>query len=264
MIKSLANLLTATVLFFCLVAALMVLVGRGIWKSEVAAKSAEAPTDAGAQTVVASSDQTVPPPGPLTSVHDTIRTVERIIEAGQEFTEGLQKARETLTGGSEERVSQTRTAQASAQASAALKPDSAAKSKTPRGKAPPASGPGSEKQSAAASQPEENPERSQTEASAGPPAQPTAPEGSGTQPKPTPEHRIHVVSDGETLYGIARKYLEDGTRWPEIARANQIEDGGWIRVGQKLIVPLPAGNPTGASPTGAARDKTPNAATFTP
>ena len=47
----------------------------------------------------------------------------------------------------------------------------------------------------------------------------------------------HTVSAGETLIAIARRELGSGDRWEDIARANDINDPGSIRVGQILVIP---------------------------
>ena len=52
----------------------------------------------------------------------------------------------------------------------------------------------------------------------------------------TTENRVHVVVKGDTLWGIAVKYLKNGSRWPEIQKLNKLT-GTTIYVGQKLLVP---------------------------
>jgi len=52
---------------------------------------------------------------------------------------------------------------------------------------------------------------------------------------------IYVVKNGDSLYGIARKY---GVTWESIATANNITSPYVISVGQRLTVPLPAGSAT--------------------
>ena len=49
----------------------------------------------------------------------------------------------------------------------------------------------------------------------------------------------HVVREGETLSTLARQYLGDGERWPEIAQANQgrILDPNLIPTGVELRIP---------------------------
>lgn len=52
-------------------------------------------------------------------------------------------------------------------------------------------------------------------------------------PAKEPEARTHVVVQGDTLYGIARRY---GVRPEEIRAANRMESDV-VRIGQKLVIP---------------------------
>ena len=58
--------------------------------------------------------------------------------------------------------------------------------------------------------------------------------------RPASEKRVssHTVSAGETLIAIARRQLGSSDRWEDIARLNDINDPGSIRVGQVLVIPL--------------------------
>lgn len=47
----------------------------------------------------------------------------------------------------------------------------------------------------------------------------------------------HVVAPGETLYGLARRYLGRGERWPEIAAANPAVSAKRLRPGTTLHLP---------------------------
>lgn len=73
----------------------------------------------------------------------------------------------------------------------------------------------------------------------------------------------HVVQEGETLWGIAEKYYNDGFKYKEILNANNLQEGSRIEKGQELVIPklekdlaqgattpsaTPASGPTG--PTG--------------
>lgn len=55
----------------------------------------------------------------------------------------------------------------------------------------------------------------------------------------TPVYRTHRVVSGDTLWDIARKYLGNGVRWPEIYRLNTaiIKNPHWIYPGQVFKIP---------------------------
>ncbi len=57
-------------------------------------------------------------------------------------------------------------------------------------------------------------------------------------PAPKPGTVLHTVRPGDTLYEIARRYLGNATRWPELFRANtgRIANANLIYPGQKLYV----------------------------
>lgn len=51
-----------------------------------------------------------------------------------------------------------------------------------------------------------------------------------------PQKIVHTVAYGDTLWGIASKYLGSGSRYPEIMTLNGLKST-LIRVGQKLTIP---------------------------
>lgn len=51
------------------------------------------------------------------------------------------------------------------------------------------------------------------------------------------QNRYYTVVRGDTLWGIAQKFYGNGSRYPEIARANNIANPDIIHVGQKLLIP---------------------------
>ena len=54
--------------------------------------------------------------------------------------------------------------------------------------------------------------------------------------KPAEQYRIHVVKKGDTLWDIAKKYLGNGTRYPEIRELNGL-NSNVIYTGWKLKIP---------------------------
>ena len=47
----------------------------------------------------------------------------------------------------------------------------------------------------------------------------------------------YTVKKGDTLWGIAKKYYGNGSKYPTIAKANNIINPDNIKVGQKLLIP---------------------------
>lgn len=58
------------------------------------------------------------------------------------------------------------------------------------------------------------------------------------------DHFLHVVQPGETLSGLAARYLERGDRFFILARYNDIADPGAIDSGQRLRIPTRFLEPT--------------------
>lgn len=58
----------------------------------------------------------------------------------------------------------------------------------------------------------------------------------GPAPEPAPQ-RTYTVQPGDTLWGIAVLFYGDGTRYPEIAAANGVENPNLIYPGQTFIIP---------------------------
>ena len=51
------------------------------------------------------------------------------------------------------------------------------------------------------------------------------------------EGRYYTVTRGDTLWGIAKKFYGNGSRYPEIAKANNISNPDIIHTGQVLLIP---------------------------
>ena len=51
--------------------------------------------------------------------------------------------------------------------------------------------------------------------------------------------RTHTVAKGDTLFGLARQYYGDQSKWRTIydANRNELPDPNRIRVGQRLVIP---------------------------
>ncbi|HXV86234.1 MAG TPA: LysM domain-containing protein [Gemmatimonadales bacterium] len=66
----------------------------------------------------------------------------------------------------------------------------------------------------------------------------SAPLGAQDSLQTAPTGRVHVVQQGETLWGLAQLYLNDPLMWPEIYRLNTdvVEDPHWIFPGEQLVL----------------------------
>lgn len=49
--------------------------------------------------------------------------------------------------------------------------------------------------------------------------------------------RTYTVVAGDTLWGIAQRFLGDGNQWPALAAANGVDDPTLLQIGQVLQVP---------------------------
>ncbi len=91
---------------------------------------------------------------------------------------------------------------------------------------------------------------------AGPPGPAGAPGASGTSgsaPPPPAGHpavRQYTVQRGDTLWGIAQKFLGNGSRWPEIFRASTLRSGDPNLIYPGEVVNIPIGGGIGGAPRG--------------
>lgn len=103
---------------------------------------------------------------------------------------------------------------------------------------------------ALSTRPAPGPDQSPGQAPSGPASRPEASsQGVGT----------YVVKGGDTPATIARQYLGDASRWPEIARANPGLEARSLQIGQILRLPEGAAPTAAAEVDAAATAKKPNA-----
>jgi len=57
------------------------------------------------------------------------------------------------------------------------------------------------------------------------------------EPAPAPSGTYYDVVPGDNLWGIAERFYGDGTRYPEIAAANGVENPSLIFPGQRFLIP---------------------------
>lgn len=55
---------------------------------------------------------------------------------------------------------------------------------------------------------------------------------------PEPQEQGYVVEKGDSLWRIALKYYQDGTKWQQIAARNNIHNPALIHVGDVLVIPV--------------------------
>lgn len=58
----------------------------------------------------------------------------------------------------------------------------------------------------------------------------------------------YTVKEGDTLFLIAEKYYQDGYKYDEIIKANNLSDPNLIEVGQVLEIPNPTPSPISEAP----------------
>lgn len=63
----------------------------------------------------------------------------------------------------------------------------------------------------------------------------------GSRARPTPKPRWHIVTDGESLWEIAKHYYGKGSLWPKLAELNsdRVAKNGVVRKGVRLRIPEP-------------------------
>ncbi len=74
------------------------------------------------------------------------------------------------------------------------------------------------------------------------PALPPQPEANTSRPRPAGSltYRNYTVTAGDTLYRIAQNQMGDGNKWRDLLKANPSLKPQQLRVGQRLLVPVPS------------------------
>lgn len=72
----------------------------------------------------------------------------------------------------------------------------------------------------------------------------------------------YTIKEGDTLFTIAQKYYDDGYKYTDIVKANNMQNENAIEVGQKIIIPAPAD--ASASPMASAAPEASVAASASP
>ncbi len=52
-----------------------------------------------------------------------------------------------------------------------------------------------------------------------------------------PQDLVHTVQPGESLYELARRYLEDPAQWPRLQSLNQVQNPRRLMPGRQLVIP---------------------------
>ncbi len=61
---------------------------------------------------------------------------------------------------------------------------------------------------------------------------------SSSSPEPTTAPKTYKVVKGDTLWGVAKKFYGNGSKYPNLVSANKIDNPNLIRVGQVLTIPV--------------------------
>jgi LysM repeat protein len=81
--------------------------------------------------------------------------------------------------------------------------------------------------------------------------------GTNAAPNPSPppaasqpQYRQYTIVSGDTLWGIAQKFLGNGSRWPEIYRASHLRSGDPNLIFPGEVVNVPIGGGMGGASSG--------------
>lgn len=86
----------------------------------------------------------------------------------------------------------------------------------------------------------------------GPSGAPGAAPSPPGRPSPQPRFRQYTIQSGDTLWGIAQRFLGNGSRWPEIYRASTLRSGdpNLIFPGEVVNIPVGGGDGVGGATRG--------------
>lgn len=94
-------------------------------------------------------------------------------------------------------------------------------------------------------------------ATLGPAQQTTIEQQNQSNSSTPPSVGKYTVKEGDTLFKIAQAYYNDGYKYPELVKANNIADESVISVGQELVIPkLDSTQAKSANGTGGATNQT--------